>query len=61
MGSINRDMNHDLNRGIELMLRRREKTKTKELQKGKFIINQVFSFFKREIKINFELSIRNKK
>jgi hypothetical protein len=61
MGSINRDMNHDLNRGIELMLRRREKTKTKELQKGKFIINEVFSFFKREIKINFELSIRNKK
>lgn len=61
MGSINRDMNHDLNRGIELMLRRREKTKTKELQKGKFIINKVFSFFKREIKINFELSIRNKK
>lgn len=61
MGSINRDMKHDLNRGIELMLRRREKTKTKELQKGKFIINEVFSFFKREIKINFELSIRNKK
>lgn len=61
MGSINKDMNHDLNRGIELMLRRREKTKTKELQKGKFIINKVFSFFKREIKINFELSIRNKK
>jgi hypothetical protein len=61
MGSINRDMKHDLNRGIELMLRRREKTKTKELQKGKFTINKVFSFFRREIKINFELSIRNKK
>lgn len=61
MDTINKNMNYDLNRGIELMLRRRGKTKIEELQKGKFIINKVFSFLKREIKINFEFSIRNKK
>lgn len=60
MSFINKFENHDMNRGVELMLRRREKTFSEELQKRKFIFDKVFSLFKREIRFNFELSIIRK-
>ena len=60
MDSINKFERHDINRGVELMLRRREKRIPEELKERKFIFGRVFSFLKREIRFNFELSIIKK-
>lgn len=60
MSFINKFENHDMNRGTELMLRRREKPFSEELQKRKFNFDRVFSLFQREIRFNFELSIIRK-
>ena len=60
MDSINKFERHDINRGVELMLRRRGKRIPEELKERKFIFGRVFSFLKREIRFNFELSIIKK-
>ena len=60
MSSINKNVDHDVNRGVELMLRRREKTVPEELQERKFRFGKVFSFFQREIRFSFELSVTDK-
>jgi len=60
MDSINKFERHDINRGVELMLRRGEKRIPEELKERKFIFGRVFSFLKREIRFNFELSIIKK-
>ena len=61
MSSINKFDDYDINRGVELMLRRRKKNSIPEhLQERKFIFGRVFSFLQREIKFNIELSIISK-
>ena len=60
MASINKFESHDINRGVELMLRRRGKHIPEELKERRFTFGRVFSFLKREIRFNFELSIIKK-
>lgn len=60
MSSINKNVDHDINRGVELMLRRREKTVPEELSLQRFNFGKVFSLFQREIRFNFELSVIRK-
>ena len=60
MSSINKNVDHDVNRGVELMLRRREKTVPEELPLLRFNFGKVFSLFQREIRFNFELSVIRK-
>ncbi len=60
MSSINKNVDHDVNRGVELMLRRREKTVPEELSLQRFNFGKVFSLFQREIRFNFELSVIRK-
>ncbi len=60
MSSINKNVDHDVNRGVELMLRRREKTVPEELSLQGFNFGKVFSLFQREIRFNFELSVIRK-
>ncbi len=61
MSPINKFDDHDVNRGAELMLRRRKKNSIPEqLQERKFNFGRVFSFLQREIKFNIELSIISK-
>lgn len=60
MSSINNNVDHDVNRGVELMLRRREKTVPEELSLQRFNFGKVFSLFQREIRFNFELSVIRK-
>jgi hypothetical protein len=47
MDSINKFESHDINRGVELMLRRREKRIPEELKERRFAFGRVFSFLKR--------------
>ena len=60
MTSINKFESHGINRGVELMLRRRGKHIPEELKERRFTFGRVFSFLKREIRFNFELSIIKK-
>ena len=60
MTSINKFESHDINRGVELMLRRRGKRIPEELKERRFAFGRVFSFLKREIRFKFELSIIKK-
>jgi hypothetical protein len=61
MSSINKFDGYDINRGVELMLRGRDKNSIpKQLQERKFKFNRIFSFLQREIKFNIELSIIRK-
>jgi len=60
MSSINKNVDHDVNRGVELMLRRREKTVPEELSLQRFNFGKVFSLFQREIRFSFELSVIRK-
>jgi hypothetical protein len=61
MSSINKFDGYDINRGVELMLRGRDKNSIPEqLQERKFKFNRIFSFLQREIKFNIELSIIRK-
>ena len=58
--SIN-NRNHDVNRGVELLLKRRRKNLEEPKLKGKlFSFGKVFSLFRREIKINFEILVKKK-
>jgi hypothetical protein len=61
MSSINKFDGYDINRGVELMLRGRDKNSIPEqLQERKFKFDRIFSFLQREIKFNIELSIIRK-
>lgn len=44
MSSINKNVDHDVNRGVELMLHRREKTVPEELSLQRFKFGKVFLF-----------------
>lgn len=58
--SINKFDGHDINRGFELMLRSGGKTIPEELKEREFYFGRVFSLLKREIHIDFNLSIIRK-
>jgi hypothetical protein len=61
MSPINKFDGYDINRGVELMLRGRDKNSIPEqLQERKFKFDRIFSFLQREIKFNIELSIIRK-
>ncbi len=59
--SINNHRDHDINRGVELILkrRRREKNESKLVDK-RISFDKVFSLFKREIQLKFEISFVKK-
>lgn len=59
--SINNHRDHDINRGVELILkrRRREKDESKLVDK-RISFDKVFSLFKREIQLKFEISFVKK-
>jgi hypothetical protein len=58
--SINKFDGHDINRGFELMLRSGGKTIPEELKEREFHFGKVFSLLKREIHIEFKLSVIRK-
>jgi len=58
--TINNNRDHDVNRGIELILKRRREKESSKLMSKKLNFEKIFSLFKREIKINFEVSILKK-
>lgn len=61
MSGINNSDNHQINRGIELMLRRRKKETDSELDKKVFNFEKLFSFFQREFLIKIEILEKNSK
>lgn len=60
MMSINNNRDHDINRGVELILKRRREKENSKLKNKKINFEKIFSLLKREIKINFEISILKK-
>ena len=55
--SLNNHRNYDVNRGVELVLKRRRREKeTSKLIKKIISFDKVFSLFKREIQIKFEIN-----
>lgn len=60
MMTINNNRDHDINRGVELILKRRREKENSKLKDKKINFEKIFSLFKREIKINFEISILKK-
>ena len=58
--TINNNRDHDINRGVELILKRRREKENSKLKDKKINFEKIFSLFKREIKINFEISILKK-
>ena len=60
MMTINNSRDHDINRGVELILKRRREKENSKLKDKKINFEKIFSLFKREIKINFEISILKK-
>jgi hypothetical protein len=57
---LNKNENHDINRGVELMLRRRREQDQPELESKKFNFGKTFSLFGREIDFRIELLIKKK-
>lgn len=58
--SINNNENHNINRGVEIMLRRRKEKDQPKLDENKFNFLKTFSFFNREIYFKIELKIIKK-
>lgn len=58
---INNSESHDINRGVELMLRRRKEKNQPEKNVEEFNFFKVFSFLKRDFSIKIELSVNKKK
>jgi len=58
--TINNNRDHDINRGVELILKRRREKENSKLKDKKINFEKIFSLFKREIKINFAISILKK-
>lgn len=59
--TINNFENHGINRGVELMLRRRKEKDQLELNVKKFNFLKIFSFLKRDFTIKIELSVNKSK
>lgn len=57
MGNINNSENYDINRGVELMLRKKGGDKKPKLKMKEFNFEKVFSFFRREIHLRIELKV----
>ncbi len=60
MCPINNSNIPEINRGVELLLRKRREKKTSETKQKKFGFLKVISLFGREIKINFYISLIEK-
>jgi len=60
MRIINNSENYDINRGVELMLRKKGEEKHSELKMNKFIFSKMFSFLRREIHLRIELKVIKK-
>ena len=60
MKTINNSENYDVNRGVELMLRKRGGEKHSGLKMKEFIFVKMFSFFQREIHFKIELKVIKK-
>jgi len=58
--ALNKNEGHDMNRGVELMLRRRRELDQPELESKKFNFGKTFSLFSREIDFKIEFSIKKK-
>lgn len=60
MCPINNSDTSEINRGVELLLRKRGEKKTSETKQKKFGFSKVISLSKREIQINFYISLIEK-
>jgi hypothetical protein len=60
MSPINNSDTNGINRGVELILRRRREKEFTETKQKQFSFCKVFSLFRREIDIKFEMSILKK-
>jgi hypothetical protein len=58
--SINKNEDHGMNRGVELMLRRRREQDQPEVESKKFNFEKTFSLLNREIDFKIEFSVRKK-
>lgn len=58
--TINNDKNYGINRGFELMLRKKGGKTKPELKSRTFSFDKVFSLFNREIYLEFKLDIMKK-
>jgi hypothetical protein len=58
--TINNFENHGVDRGVELMLRRRKEKDQPKLDVQKFNFFKLFSFLKRDFQIKIELSVKKK-
>lgn len=61
MMSINKFEDHEINRGIELMLRRGKIENQPKSNEKKIIFLKIISFFKREFSIKIEFIVKKKK
>jgi hypothetical protein len=59
MSFINNPERYDINRGVELMLRKSGGDKKTKLEMKKFNFEKVFSFFRKEIQLKIELKVIN--
>jgi len=57
---LNKNEDHDINRGVELMLRGRGEKDQSELESKKFNFRKTFSLFEREIDFKIEFLIKKK-
>lgn len=58
--TLNKNEDHGMNRGVELMLRRRRELDQPEIESKKFNFGSIFSLFGREIDFKIEFLIRKK-
>lgn len=58
--TLNKNEDHGMNRGVELMLRRRREQDQPEIESKKFNFGKTFSLFEREIDFKIEFSITKK-
>ncbi len=61
MGPINKPDTLEINRGVELLLRKRREKKILETEQKKFGFLKKISLFGREIQINFFISLTEKR
>lgn len=61
MGTINKSDNPQINRGVELLLRKGREINTSEDKPKKIGFSKVFSLLKREIHIEFYFNILERK
>lgn len=61
MGSINNSGNYGINRGVELILRKKGGKNQPKMEFEQFSFGKIFSFLKREIHFLIELKVIKKK